>query len=140
MTDWTATGREAADRLGGEFDRFQHEFEALRARLAGLAGDVAGEAGGGEEAAGAQTGVQTGVQAGVQAGAHAFAELRAALDGRLAGIERDIETLSRALRVQGGAVAGRIEDTVREKPLAALAMAAGLGFVAAHLFRRRRAR
>ncbi|OYV63941.1 MAG: hypothetical protein B7X09_06530 [Acidiphilium sp. 21-66-27] len=130
MTDWTATGREAADRLGGEFDRFQHEFEALRARLAGLAGDVAGEAGGGEEAAGAQTGVQ----AGVQAGAHAFAELRAALDGRLAGIERDIETLSRALRVQGGAVAGRIEDTVREKPLAALAMAAGLGFVAAHLF------
>ncbi len=136
MTDWTATGREAADRLGGEFDRFQHEFEALRARLAGLAGDVAGEAGGGEEAAGAQTGVQ----AGVQAGAHAFAELRAALDGRLAGIERDIETLSRALRVQGGAVAGRIEDTVREKPLAALAMAAGLGFVAAHLFRRRRAR
>ncbi|HQT72308.1 MAG TPA: hypothetical protein PLX84_00100, partial [Acidiphilium sp.] len=134
MTDWTATGREAADRLGGEFDRFQHEFEALRARLAGLAGDVAGEAGGGEEAAGAQTGVQ----AGVQAGAHAFAELRAALDGRLAGIERDIETLSRALRVQGGAVAGRIEDTVREKPLAALAMAAGLGFVAAHLFRRRR--
>ncbi|HQT61555.1 MULTISPECIES: hypothetical protein [unclassified Acidiphilium] len=138
MTDWTATGREAADRLGGEFDRFQHEFEALRARLAGLAGEIAGKAGD-HAASDAQTGAQTGVQAGAQAGTQAFTELRAALDGRLAGIERDIETLSRALRVQGGAVAGRIEDTVREKPLAALAMAAGLGFVAAHLFRRRRA-
>ncbi|HQU09984.1 MAG TPA: hypothetical protein PLV07_00250, partial [Acidiphilium sp.] len=137
MTDWTATGREAADRLGGEFDRFQHEFEALRARLAGLAGEIAGKAGD-HAASDAQTGAQTGVQAGAQAGTQAFTELRAALDGRLAGIERDIETLSRALRVQGGAVAGRIEDTVREKPLAALAMAAGLGFVAAHLFRRRR--
>lgn len=136
MTDWTAKGREAADRLGGEFDRFQHEFESLRARLAGLAGETGGEIGG--EIVG-EAGADGRAAAGTQAGMRALAELRAALDGRLAGIERDIETLSRALREQGGAVAGRIEDTVREKPLAALAMAAGLGFVAAHLFRRRRA-
>lgn len=119
MADWNARRKEAADMLGSEFGRFQHEFDDLRTRLGRLAGEAARDFGDGPQK---------------------LTELRGALDGRLAVIERELDALSRDLRLQGGAVTGRIGHSVREKPLAALAVAAGLGFVAAHLFRRRRAR
>lgn len=117
MANWKSRGRTAAEGLTGEFDRLQDEFDALRGRLARLAGETMKE---------------------FDISPRRLAELRTAIDERLSLLDGDLDGLGRALKQGGGKAAGRVERMVHEQPVAALAIAAGIGFVAAHLFRRRR--
>lgn len=118
MANWSGRRKDAMGTLSDEFDRFQGEFEALRRRLAHLAGDTVKE---------------------FNDSPHKLAELKSTMQDRLSLLEGDLATLNRELRLRGGAVAGRLEQTVHERPFATLAIAAGVGFIAAHLLRRRRA-
>lgn len=117
MANWSGKRKEAVETLGDEFDRFQGEFDALRSRLGRLAGDSFRE---------------------FSESPQKLADLRAALDGRLSTIERELDALTHDLRIRGGDAAGRLEASVKERPFTALAIAAGVGFVAARLLRRRR--
>lgn len=117
MANWNGRRKEAADMLGDEFNHFQGEIDALRNKLGRLASETVRE---------------------LSDGPQKLTELRSALDGRLSIIERELDSLSHDLRLRGGETAGRIEAGVRERPFAALAIAAGVGFIAAHLLRRRR--
>lgn len=119
MTNWKSRGGKAAESLTEEFDRFQDEFDALRNRFTRFAGETMKE---------------------FDVSPRRLAELRAAIDDRLSLLEDDLAVLGREARRRGGKAAGRAERMVHEQPLAALAVAAGIGFVAAHLFRRRRRR
>lgn len=119
MADWKDRGRSAAEGLSGEFDRIQDEFDALRERLARLAGETMKD---------------------FDISPRTLARLRAAIDERISGLEGDLEGLGRELKRRGGKTAGRVERMVHEQPMTALAIAAGVGFFAAHLLRRRRRR
>ncbi len=67
-----------------------------------------------------------------------LAELKHAIDLRLSSIEDEMSDFGKQLRIKGGKAVNQVESKVHEQPLAALAIAAGVGFVAAHLLRRRK--
>lgn len=117
MANWKSKRKDAAGSLTDEFDRLQDEFDSLRGRLARIAGETVRE---------------------FNDSPQKLAELKSVIDERLTLLESDLGALSRELRVRGGAAVGKAEKAVHERPLAALAIAAGVGFVAAHLWRRRR--
>ena len=117
MRNWSGKRKDAMGTLTGEFDRFQDDFEQLRANLVRLAGDTVKE---------------------FNESPQKFAELKDAIDGRLAVIEDEIGDLGKQLRIKGGEAAGRVEKRVHEQPFASLAIAFGVGLVAAQLLRRRR--
>lgn len=116
MMNWSGRRKDAMSDLAGEFDRFHDDFDALRTKLVRLAGETAKD---------------------LNVTPHKLAELKSVLDDRLAMIEDEMGDLGRQLRARGGAAADRVERRVHEQPFAALAIAAGVGFVAAHLLRRR---
>lgn len=116
MASWGGKRRDAMGTLTDEFDRFQGDFETLKTKLVRLAGDTMKEFNDSPEK---------------------LAELKHAIDLRLSSIEDEMSDFSKQLRVKGGKAVDRVESKVQEQPLAALAIAAGVGFVAAHLLRRR---
>lgn len=115
MVNWSGRHKEATTILNDEFDRFQGEFDVLRDKLARLAGDTVKE---------------------FNDSPQKLSDLKSVIDGRLSLIEGEIGDLGRQLRVEGSKAAGRVEQKVHEQPLAALAIAAGVGFLAAQLLRR----
>ncbi|HQT86424.1 MULTISPECIES: DUF883 family protein [Acidiphilium] len=117
MASWGGKRKDAMGTLTDEFDRFQGDFETLRTKLVRLAGDTMKEFNDSPEK---------------------LAELKHAIDLRLSSIEDEMSDLGKQLRIKGGRAVSQVETKVHEQPLAALAIAAGVGFVAAHLLRRRR--
>ncbi|HEX7390496.1 MAG TPA: hypothetical protein VF286_10320 [Acidiphilium sp.] len=118
MGDWSGRPKDAAGTLTGDFDRLQDDFDRLRARLVRMADDTVRE---------------------FNSSPHNFSGLKDVIESRLAAIEDDIGGLGERLRLQGGEAAGRVEQQVRDHPLASLAVAFGVGLIAARLLRRRRA-
>lgn len=117
MAYWGGKRKDAMGTLTHEFDRFQDEFQDLRTKLVRLAGDTMKELNDSPEK---------------------LAELKHAIDLRLTSIEGEMSDLGKQLRVQGSKAAGKVEKKVHEQPFAALAVAAGVGFIAAKLISRRR--
>lgn len=118
MGDRGGRPKDAAGTLTGEFDRLQDDFDRLRARLVRMADDTVRE---------------------FNSSPHKFSELKEAIENRLAVIDDDLGDLGERLRLRGGEAAGRMERQVRDHPLASLAIAFGVGLIAARLLRRRRA-
>jgi ElaB/YqjD/DUF883 family membrane-anchored ribosome-binding protein len=117
MASWGGKRKDAMGTLTDEFDRFQGDFETLRTKLVRLAGDTMKEFNDSPEK---------------------LAELKHAIDLRLSSMEDEMSDFGKQLRIKGSKAVDTVETKVHEQPLAALAIAAGVGFVAAHLLRRRR--
>lgn len=116
MRSWSGKRKDAKEVVADEFDRLQDEFDTLRTKLTRFAGDTVKE---------------------FNDAPHKFSELRDSVEGRLAILESDIGALSRQLRVRGNEAADQVKSTVHERPFTSLAVAFGVGIVAAQLLRRR---
>ncbi len=98
------------DYLRDEFNRFRSELTGLKERLGTNAGDV-------------------------------LDQMSAVLNGsnvssRLATLENDVERLAGRLKGTGKDAMVKLEHQVGERPLASIAVAFGIGLLAAQLFRR----
>ncbi|MGC9271480.1 glycine zipper domain-containing protein [Acidiphilium sp.] len=113
---WSGKRKDAMGTLSDEFDRFQDDFDTLRTKLVRMANDTVKD---------------------FSDSPQKLAELKSAIDLRLSTIEDEIGDLGKQLRIKGGKAADRVERRVHEQPFAALAVAAGVGFIAAYLLRRR---
>lgn len=69
-------------------------------------------------------------------GADMLAESKAAAGNRLAELQDEVEKLASQVRGQGGEMLQRIDTKVQERPLTSIAVAFGIGLLAAQLLRR----
>jgi len=69
-------------------------------------------------------------------GADILAGPKAAAQSRLASLQDEVEKLAAEMKGQGNEVLQRIDQKVQERPLTSLAVAFGVGLLAAQLFRR----
>ncbi len=69
-------------------------------------------------------------------GADILSGPKAAAESRLASLQGEVEKLAAELKGQGGEVLQRIDHKVQERPLTSIAVAFGIGLLAAQLLRR----
>jgi ElaB/YqjD/DUF883 family membrane-anchored ribosome-binding protein len=100
------------NETGTEPGALRAEFEKLREELAGIRGLLASEAT--EHLSGA----------------------KAAAEGRLAALQAEVEKLAAEVKGHGSEVLHEIDRKVQERPLTSLAVAFGVGLLAAQLLRR----
>lgn len=70
-------------------------------------------------------------------GADMIAGTKAAAESRLASLQDEVGKLAAEVKGQGNEVLRRLDHKVQERPLTSLAVAFGVGLLAAQLFRRR---
>lgn len=69
-------------------------------------------------------------------GSDMLAGSRAAAQRRLSALQDEVEKLASDVKDQGGEMLERLDRKVQERPLTSLAVAFGVGLLAAQLFRR----
>ncbi|HET9146906.1 MAG TPA: hypothetical protein VFN77_02535 [Acetobacteraceae bacterium] len=102
--------------LSAEFSRFQDEVSALKAKLAKLAGDTISD---------------------IQNNPGKLADLRGSIEQKLSILEDDVNEFGTYLKSQGQGMVGMVTKQVADRPMTTIAVAFGLGFVAAQLVRRK---
>ena len=98
-----------------EFDRFQAEVGTLKAKLTKLATDTIED---------------------IQANPGKLLDLRGSIEQKISLLEEDVNTFGQYLKEQSADAVGTITKQISERPVATIAVAFGLGFVAAQLVRR----
>jgi ElaB/YqjD/DUF883 family membrane-anchored ribosome-binding protein len=101
--------------LSKEFDRFQEEVGSLRAKLARMANETIED---------------------IQNNPGKLLDLRGSIEQKLSLLEDDVSQFGNYLREQGAEAVSTMSKQISERPVTTIAVAFGLGFVAAQLVRR----
>jgi ElaB/YqjD/DUF883 family membrane-anchored ribosome-binding protein len=117
MSENTADSESTDPKFSADADFLRHEFNRLRAELASMKDRLSGNA---SDALG-------------QVNTYLHSDDAAA---RLKALEKQFDELSAKLKVSGKEALGKLETKVEERPLTSIAVAFGVGLLAANLFRR----
>jgi ElaB/YqjD/DUF883 family membrane-anchored ribosome-binding protein len=101
--------------LSKEFDRFQDEVGALKSKLTKLATDTIED---------------------IQNNPAKLLDLRSSIEQKITLLEDDVSQFGQYLKEQGAEAVGTMSKQISERPVTTIAVAFGLGFVAAQLVRR----
>ena len=98
-----------------EFDRFQEEVGNLKTKLTKMASETIED---------------------IQNNPGKLIDLRGSIEQKINLLEEDVDKLGAYLKEQGSGAVGMMTRQISERPVATIAVAFGLGFVAAQLVRR----